>query len=284
MPDPERFTLDVPGGTLHGATVGYGPALLVLHGGPGLNDYSETFLSELTGWWAITYHQRGPAPSSASGPFTVARHVADAVAVLDRLRVPETVVLGHSWGAFLACCLVAAAPERVTGLLLVDGMGIVSDAGLGEFSLQREQRSTPEVLARVAALEERLSAGTGTDDEALEAFVLMWPTYFADPTRSIPPPVSIRVHAQCSNETMQSVAGVLADGAVAAALASYCGPVEIVFGDASPMPSSNSLDTARLFPDAVTTGVAGAAHLPWVEAPGCLERALARLANRRSHR
>ena len=42
------------------------------------------------------------------------------LAALDALAVPPGIVVGHSLGAILAARLAAAAPERVTGLVLVD--------------------------------------------------------------------------------------------------------------------------------------------------------------------
>jgi pimeloyl-ACP methyl ester carboxylesterase len=44
----------------------------------------------------------------------------DVLAALDALEVPPGIVVGHSLGAILAARLAALAPERVTGLVLVD--------------------------------------------------------------------------------------------------------------------------------------------------------------------
>jgi len=44
----------------------------------------------------------------------------DVLAALDALAVPPGIVVGHSLGAILAARLAALAPERVTGLVLVD--------------------------------------------------------------------------------------------------------------------------------------------------------------------
>lgn len=56
------------------------------------------------------------------GPYGMARHAEDLVAVLDRLApaVPA-VVAGHSMGGFVAVTLAARRPDRVAGLVLVDG-------------------------------------------------------------------------------------------------------------------------------------------------------------------
>ena len=55
------------------------------------------------------------------GPFGVRPHVADVVAVLDAFAIDRAVVVGHSLGASIAAVLAATAPERVAGLVLVDG-------------------------------------------------------------------------------------------------------------------------------------------------------------------
>jgi hypothetical protein len=58
--------------------------VLVVHGGPGLSDYTAPLAAELEdAFGVIRYQQRGLAPSTTSGPFGISEHVADAIAVLD---------------------------------------------------------------------------------------------------------------------------------------------------------------------------------------------------------
>ncbi|MDQ6731816.1 MAG: alpha/beta hydrolase [Actinomycetota bacterium] len=54
-------------------------------------------------------------------PFGIDAHVRDMVAVLDALELERALVVGHSLGAYIAAALAATHPERVTGLVLVDG-------------------------------------------------------------------------------------------------------------------------------------------------------------------
>ncbi len=89
-------------GAVAGWESGNGPALLFLHGGPGVNEYSGLFAPEAGGWRFITFQQRGVTPSTTDGPYTVEQNVADAVAVLDARGVDRAVVVGHSWGGHLA--------------------------------------------------------------------------------------------------------------------------------------------------------------------------------------
>jgi lipase len=55
------------------------------------------------------------------GPYGIAAHVADLLALLDHLAVGRVVLGGHSMGAYVAARLAADHPERVSSLVLVDG-------------------------------------------------------------------------------------------------------------------------------------------------------------------
>jgi proline iminopeptidase len=284
---PGSFTVSVPGGHLAGICSGAGAALLVLHGGPGLSDYTGWLGTELAGWRATRYTQRGVTPSTTSGPFTVQRHVADAVAVLDHHRVGSAVVLGHSWGGYLAMHLAAAAPDRVAGLVLIDTLGAIDDGGFAPFAAELAARAGPAVMAEVAALDEVADANPGTPGAAtaeLKSLRLMWPAYFADPRAAPPMPAGLALSRECYAGTFESIAMAQADDGLARRLAGFAGPVELVAGGASPFPVATARSTAAVFADAVLTVEAGAGHFPWHERPGCVATALGRIAARVSAR
>jgi lipase len=54
------------------------------------------------------------------GPNGMAAHVADLIAVLDHVRVPSAVLVGHSLGAYVVERLAGEHPERATAVLLLD--------------------------------------------------------------------------------------------------------------------------------------------------------------------
>jgi pimeloyl-ACP methyl ester carboxylesterase len=65
---------------------------------------------------------RGRAGSAAvAGPYGMAAHAHDLVAVLDRLRLDRAVLVGHSMGAFAVAVTAVRAPHRVSSVVLVDG-------------------------------------------------------------------------------------------------------------------------------------------------------------------
>ena len=73
------------------------------------------------------------------GPYGFATHVADLRATLDHFGLANAVLVGHSLGAYLALEFALAYPERVRGLVLVDG-GI---------ALPRRAEQTPEQMIKM---------------------------------------------------------------------------------------------------------------------------------------
>jgi len=120
--------IDAPGARIYCKTIGSGPPLLLLHGGPGLSEYLDTLVAELDGLVTTArYQQRGLAPSVVSGDISIEGHVADAVAVMDALGWDRPLVIGHSWGGHFALHLAVARPARIGGLVIIDALGAVGD-------------------------------------------------------------------------------------------------------------------------------------------------------------
>jgi len=272
----QPFTAVTAHGAIAGTVSGSGPALLLLHGGPAMSDYMELLDGETAGWQTVRYQQRSVPPSATGGPFTIEQHVADAVAVLDQVQASRAVVLGHSWGGHLALHLALAHPGRVTGLVVLDGLGAVGDGGLAEMSQHLYERLTPAAAASYAEVAARLEGPEPTDDDALESLRLVWPGYFADPPAAPPIPPHLRVSLAGYAGTFASAAGHLAAG-FAESLRELRVPAVFVLGEKSPMPVSQGQQTAALLPAAEVTVVAGGGHLPWHERPGCVAAALARI-------
>ena len=279
--DDRPLAVSVPGGQLVGVRSGWGRPLLVLHGGPAMNDYSDWFAAELAGWGALRYTQRGVAPSVTEGPFTIEQHVSDALAVLDQHDVAAATVLGHSWGGYLAMQLAARAPGRVNALVLADTLGAVGDGGLAGFGAELDARATPETRAKIAELDKLSTTSMEEKDAAaLQYFRLEWPGYFAIPAQAPPVPETVRVSAEGFEQTSASVAEAVERGDLPGLLRGFTGPVEVVAGECSPLPRQAAESTAAVFPDARLTIVPGAGHQVWHEAPGCLAAALSRVAAR----
>jgi pimeloyl-ACP methyl ester carboxylesterase len=116
----------VRGGDLH---VGFRPAkpdapVVVLVHGITANHLSWSIVADQLGEDAtvIAPDLRGRAGSaSLPGPFGMANHALDLVAVLDHIGVRRATVVGHSMGAYAAAAFAVNHDDRLAGLVLVDG-------------------------------------------------------------------------------------------------------------------------------------------------------------------
>lgn len=270
------FTVRSDPGELSGWFVGEGPRVLAVHGGPGLNyDYLDDAVLELAARYQVaTFQQRGLAPSTLQGEFTVAEAVADVAAVLDGLGWETAYLVGHSWGGHLAFHAAAAIPGRLAGVLSVDPLGAVGDGGMEAFVAEMLARVPADVRERVRDLDERDTAGTATLEEQLEMFSLVWPSYFADPPTAPPTP-----HVEFSQPASQRLftdLGVRLPQ-LERSLSSIAIPVGVIVGELSPMPATAGVDSAERIPGAWSHVEPGAGHFVWHESPGCLLAAMDRL-------
>jgi pimeloyl-ACP methyl ester carboxylesterase len=271
-----EFTTHDDGPLIAGRRAGAGPRVLLLHGGPGLGfDYLRDLADELAEENDVAwYQQRGQAPSTAQGPYTVAADVEDAGRVLDALGWQQAYVVGHSWGGHLALHVALAMPERLLGVLAVDPLGSVGDGRWPEFDEEMFRRTPEAVRARARELDELSMAGKVDDELALEGFRLVWPAYFAEPENA-PTMPELQIASKRSAEMVPSIQAELPN--LEAGLPAIRVPVGFVHGSRSPMPLAASTDAAERIPGAWVEVVEGAGHFVWVEAPGAVRTALRRL-------
>ena len=259
-------------GPLSGHRGGSGPPALLLHGGAAVPDYLDGLAAELGGTFTtVRYTQRGTPPSEGGPPFTVEAHMTDALSVLDAFDVDRAWAVGHSWGGHLAMHLLVAHPERLLGVVAVDPLGAFPDV-FAPVDAALRARLSDEEIARLDACEARRREGVVTEPELVERFRLVWPSYFADPAVTLPPPA--RVGVEASIGTNRSIAehfelGTLRDGLPAATL-----PVLFVHGELSIIPLGATEQTAALIPGAEVAVVPGAGHFPWFEQPAAVRAAI----------
>jgi len=281
--EERQFEVSVHGCRLRGAAGGSGPAGLLLHGGPGVPDYTAPLAAELASLvTTLRYTQRGVGPSDAGPPYSVEVHARDAVAVLDAHGIGRAWAIGHSWGGQLALHLAVAYPERLLGIVCIDPLGAVGDA-LGEFRQNFRTRMPADGWAQAEELEARSEdPDLGVDEReraALEHHHLIWPYYFSDPSLAGPDYLT-RYGVECGEQTDASVKEhferrTLVDGLPSARL-----PALFVHGEDDPLPVRCSAETAALIPDASVEVVRACGHFPWLERPGAVADAVGRLLTR----
>jgi lipase len=98
-----------------------GSPVLAIHGITG-SHRSWALVAEAHQGPVIAPDLRGRGGSGTlAGPYGMAAHAADCVAVLDALGIEQATVVGHSMGGFVAAVLTNRYPSRVRRLVLVDG-------------------------------------------------------------------------------------------------------------------------------------------------------------------
>jgi pimeloyl-ACP methyl ester carboxylesterase len=268
------FEAGVTDGVLSGWTSGTGDPVLLLHGGPGLSDYTEGFAQELAGDYTVhRYQQRGLEPSVTSGPFEIETHVQDAVAVLDALGLDKVWVVGHSWGAHLALYLAVLHPERFLGVLCVDPLGAVGDGGESDLGSNLGARLLPAARERMELLDQRALAGEGTAADAVEMLRLAWPSYFANPAAA-PPMPDLDMSVDCYSQTFESIRSHLAAKTLETGLPLVTLPTAFLLGAQSPIPPVHGHRTAALIPGSVVHELDACGHMVWIERPGDTVQAL----------
>jgi pimeloyl-ACP methyl ester carboxylesterase len=128
---PPSVFLDVAGVRLHVRDTGprAGPAVILLHGfGASLQTWEDWAQDLQSDHQVIRYDIPGFGLTGAdpSGDYTDARSVAVLLALLDRLGVARSSLVGNSMGGRIAWTFAALHPERVDKLVLVSPDGFAS--------------------------------------------------------------------------------------------------------------------------------------------------------------
>jgi proline iminopeptidase len=158
---------------------GDAPSLVVLHGGLGLDHtlYRRTLRPLADDRAVVYFDQRGngrSVPADVSS-ITMERLADDVVALADHLGLGRHLVLGHSYGAFVAQELALRHPDRLSGMVLVSA----TPGQLGTGEVEDEHGVGPPFPPEVVAL---ISGPPPSDDAEMAAGMQdLMPAYFHRP-------------------------------------------------------------------------------------------------------
>lgn len=114
-----------PGGTVHYGQWGHGPrSVVAVHGLTANHVTFEALARRLDpdAFTIVAPDLRGRGRSArAAGPYGMAAHADDLVALLDANRMETATLVGHSMGGFVSVVAADRHPERIEHLVLVDG-------------------------------------------------------------------------------------------------------------------------------------------------------------------
>ncbi|MBV9455197.1 MAG: alpha/beta hydrolase [Rubrobacter sp.] len=112
-------------------------AALLVHGLTGRAEAFEALVEGLDPangmpddtWWFVAPDLRGRGASREIGAVQggIPEHTRDLLGLMDREGLERVVLVGHSMGAMIGVYLAAHYPERLSGLVLIDGGSDVTD-------------------------------------------------------------------------------------------------------------------------------------------------------------
>lgn len=106
-----------------------------------------------SGYRVTSLDLRGHGASGPEPPWSLETHVSDVLESLDAEEAAAATLVGHSFGGLVAAALAARAPERVSGLVLLDpGLGLPPEYALKAAEMDRLDWSFASVDGAVNAL------------------------------------------------------------------------------------------------------------------------------------
>ena len=241
----ETEQVSVNGVDLFVRTIGTGPDVVMLHGGPSATQRSLLpALDRLaTGRRLRYYDQRGCGESRirADVPLGWQCHVDDLKELLDCWRIEEATIVGHSWGALLALLFAIQNPARTNRMVLVTPAAITAE-GRNQF-LKRLARRMVD-LGIVIQQRDLLESDLRRRDPAAfrqRAFELTLAPHLKNPEQLF----DIE-HFQITHRVREAVWRSLGDYDITGEISSLSIPTLVVHGRCDPIPLSSSEQIALL--------------------------------------
>ena len=205
--DTRLHVVEDPGGT---------PALLFLSGGFGtVQNWSRVIRSLDAKYRTVRFDARARGKSDRSADYSVRAAVEDTGRVIDATGIERPILVGWSHGATIAVRYAAQHPDRVGGLVLIDGaypIAMFDEAGKQTVRTQfrrlgwimrilaafgRSARMSPDESANVVIEMDAVNGELGPDFAALQC-----PTVFV---------VGAGAHSGATEDEMRTVRAAVSD-------------------------------------------------------------------------
>ncbi len=248
VPAVDESRVEVDGARLRVLSAGSGPVLLYLHGVGDLGAVIPPLALRAERYRVI----RPDHPGFNGSDDLPVGSPADVAAVhsrlLDALGVSSAVLVGYSFGGWVAAELALREPERITRLVLIDPAGMPAD----EPAPRTLDMDPVEAAALTWAGAERQAAARDRAAGLAEA----------DPTAA--------AHDRRNRQTTTRLAGdpYMCDPGLPAKVAGLTQPVTLLWGEEDRIiPLSHARSWTDALPAATLAVVPGAGHLPHAEQP-----------------
>ncbi|MFH2034906.1 MAG: alpha/beta fold hydrolase [Candidatus Zixiibacteriota bacterium] len=252
-------------------TMGSGPPIFILHGGPG--DAHDTMLQfkKLADQYKLIFYDQRAAGRSSGDEDTAAQAVDNFIEDLEQLRLklaPEKIdIIAGSWGAMLAMNYAFKYSENINSLVLVSSMGISSDyLALYRANIARNRTREDSIAI------EQIAKSDEVKNNDLEAIEKYWRLYFK--AYCYNPTYADSITLWIRDTTYHEVEGrynrlweYFRNYDIRDKLSSISCPTLILYGDYDPTPFEYIQPIDDSIPNSELVIIEEAGHWLWVEAP-----------------
>jgi proline iminopeptidase len=277
---PVESHAPVAGAELYYRSLGEGPPLVVIHGGP---DFDHKYLLPDIDRLAdrhrvILYDQRGRGRTRGEvrlEDIRIETYVEDLEGLRRHLGLETMAVMGHSWGGIVAMHYALAHPERLTQLVLLNTAPATHD----DLVLMREER-----MRRRLGIVEQLGAFTAGYEVADPAAVAQF--YHLDFGTSFARPAdAARLDLNWTREQIlagRAIEDKLQEGLIWSPgytllprLGSIRTPTLVIHGARDFIPRASDERIAGAIPGAHLVVLEGSGHFSYMDAPEAVRETLA---------
>lgn len=261
--------IQVNGVELYYKSMGEGEPVMVVHGGPGLDEsYFHPGIDPLSKKYrVITYDQRGSGRSKGTldtARLSVDQYVEDIEGLRKSLGLKKIHLLGHSFGGLMSLLYATKYPENLQSLILV-GAGCAKDSTtMPKTAKTVEQRTTQADKDTVAKM---TAAGYfNTREGRSKLFPILWKPYVYDKekTRLISTSISDSFSFIMKHIGKTFATSVLYDK-LNERLTVVKMPTLILHGDFDPLPLSTAELTHQLVKNSKLVVFKNCGHFPFIE-------------------
>jgi proline iminopeptidase len=260
-------------------TVGSGPQVLIVHGGPGIG---HAYLRPLDAWAdefeVVYYDQRGSggSPVGDVNEVSFGGGIADLDALRRALGIERVSLVGHSFGAILALLYASQHPESTRSLVLLNAAPPFIPEMQPEFGATMAGRRTADDNSAKASIEAS-SGFAARDPETLERYFLnSYAPFFDDRANTARASlgftdITAANVLECPERTFRDLGSLDPVGA----MANVTCPTLVLHSQHDPVPQAFSRLLADKIAGAEHVLLQGVNHFVHLEAPDVLAAAVA---------
>lgn len=261
-------------GSLYYQIFGNGFPIIILHGGPGMDQgYLFPNMLELSkNYQLIFYDQRGSGKSKDlnmdNRTINISQFIEDLDFLRNELKFEKFILMGHSWGAFLAMHYAIRYQNNLSALILLNSLPS-SSLGLHAFELEYNLRIAP-IKDQIEKIYNSHEFELGNNEQVEKYFYLLFQKYFFKEIDI--QKLSLKIEKNITSN-FKKINDIISHFDLAKPydlkkdLLNLTVPTFIIHGEKDPIPAWTAEEISKSIRNSLLWIVKNCGHFPFVEKP-----------------